>query len=138
MGASGANKLGGANGANGANSPSGGGGAPTAFDQEFLRLVNEARAQAGLNPLQWDPNMEPSSEGNNTANLSAPELGHYYGVGENGSMGQITAEDSGGETPQGAFDQYKGSPGHWALIMSPDYTYMSSNFMGSFHTADFH
>jgi uncharacterized protein YkwD len=55
----------------------------------------------------------------------------------NGSMGQITAEDSSGETPEKAVQQWLNSPPHRAILLSKNYTTVGFDMSGNYATADF-
>lgn len=106
----------------------------------LIVLVNEARAEEGLEPMvavpylndkareraresmtkfsHWRPRWDgkPDDDDNIFATIIDDSLIPYSVVGENLAGGFPTAEQT--------FDQWRNSPGHWAAIMNPNYTHI--------------
>lgn len=94
-------------------------------------LVNEARAEAGLQPLYVVPYLNEISDirafeatmdfshtraGQRFSSIIDTSIVDYSYVSENLAAGFDTAEDT--------MDQWKESPKHWANIMNPNITHM--------------
>lgn len=104
---------------------------------QLLTLVNDARSQAGLQPLSMKEDMtsfvavraqEISSHFSHLkADGSSPFTG-YPGtyLGEN--IQQNYARATITELAQSIFASFKASPSHWANIMNPDWAYMAVGF----------
>lgn len=114
---------------------------PYGTDEESLKfmakrvivLVNEARAEAGLEPLYMVPylcdkamersreiifdfsHIRPDSD-ENFASILDYSLVPYSRAGEN-----IAA---GSPTPEETFEQWRNSPDHWKAIVNPNYTHI--------------
>lgn len=100
--------------------------------KEVSLLVNEARAEEGLEPLYLVPyicelaearsaeiiekfsHTRPNGEKFNTI-VDYDKL-PYNKISENIAAGFSTAEET--------FDQWRNSPSHWAAIMNPNYTHI--------------
>lgn len=106
----------------------------------IIVLVNEARAEEGLEPMtalpylndkarerareamikfsHWRPRWDgkPDDNDNIFATIIDDNLVPYAVVGENLAGGFPTAEET--------FEQWKNSPAHWAAIMNPEYTHI--------------
>lgn len=109
----------------------------TTFDyQEYIDevviLVNEARVEAGLNPVYAVPILHECSA--IRAEETTVVFSHYrpdstkfssilneYGIPWN-STGENNA--AGSNTPEGAFEQWRNSPDHWATILNENYTHI--------------
>ena len=114
---------------------------PYGSDEESLKfmaervivLVNEARAEAGLEPLYMVPYICDmamvrsreiifdfshirSENGENFASILDTSLVPYMRAAENIAAGTCTPED--------VFEQWKNSPNHWKAIINPNYTHM--------------
>lgn len=100
--------------------------------EEIVILVNEARADAGLNPVYAAPLLYDAAEVR--AIESVEKFSHYrpdstlfntvldeYQFFYSGAAENIAA---GNSTPEATFEQWKNSPDHWSSIMNPSYTHM--------------
>ncbi|MDE6834102.1 MAG: SCP-like extracellular [Ruminococcus sp.] len=104
----------------------------TAKTERLVTLVNEARTEAGLEPIYAVPYL------NELAEDRAEECVTAYGHARIGGNSFITIVDyeiapwstaaeiiaSGTETPEETFAQWKNSPSQWATIMNPEFTHM--------------
>ncbi|MDE6779914.1 MAG: SCP-like extracellular [Ruminococcus sp.] len=100
--------------------------------ERIVYLVNEARQEAGLEPIYIVPYL--SEIATVRAEECVESFSHTRTNGESfktvidyeqapwASTGENIA--AGMSTPEGTFEQWKNSPSHWAAIMSPDYTHM--------------
>ena len=105
------------------------------FDEmadRIVYLVNEARAEAGLEPIYMVPYLRER------ATLRAEECTEVFShsrsngdsystvVDYNSAPWQKISENiaAGMNTPEATFEQWKNSPSHWAAIMNPEYTHM--------------
>lgn len=98
----------------------------------IVYLVNDARAEAGLDPIYAVPYL------NELATLRAEECVENFSHSRANGDSFITVIDydtapwitageniaSGMATPEETFEQWKNSPSHWAAIMSPEFTHM--------------
>lgn len=91
---------------------------------EFVRLVNEARAERGLNPVTLDQKVQDVSEQRAIHLISMyshdiPDgdgsLNYWYG--ECISAGFVGTKDNARDF----FNSWKNSPAHWNLLMTPKY-----------------
>jgi uncharacterized protein YkwD len=108
-----------------------------ADEQQFVNLVNQARQSLGLQPLAINSKLSLAADSHSYWQDS------FYGrtglehTGCNGStpwqriaeagysgnyLGEVTLVNSAGANAQTAFNMFKGSPGHWALLTSPNFT----------------
>lgn len=106
------------------------------YINEIGVLVNEARTEAGLKPVYILPYL------NEVAEVRAEEVSVCFAHTRRNSDGFQTAIDTdivsygfaaenlagGRSTPEGTFEQWKNSPGHWANIMNPSITHMGIGF----------
>lgn len=98
---------------------------------EIAILVNEARAEAGLQPLYVVPYLNEISEiravettmefshtrnGQKFTSIIDTSIVDYRYAAENLACGNESAEDT--------FDQWRNSAGHWKNILSPNATHM--------------
>ena len=104
----------------------------SAMVEEVIYLVNQARTEAGLEPVYAVPYLnevatEKAEEAVNVSGQARTGGGHFmesvdyeiapwYTAGENTATGTATAEET--------FEQWKNSPSQWAVIMSADFTHM--------------
>ncbi|MER2265828.1 CAP domain-containing protein [Methylobacterium oxalidis] len=106
---------------------------PTALETEFLQLVNDTRAQAGVNPLSFDSELQSAAAAHNAEMDQADLFSH---TGPNGSTVSARIEDAGygwqgyGEniayvsggldeaTVQKLHSMLVNSPGHYANIVN--------------------
>lgn len=108
--------------------------APACGDTEevaFLTLINQYRAQNGLEPLAMSPTLTLAARDHS---LDMGTQNYFDHVGLNGSTfsqriaaagypGGTLAENifAGGQTAQGAFESWRNSPGHNANMLNPAY-----------------
>ena len=103
----------------------------SAAEQQMLSLVNGARQQAGLAPLQVDPLLMQVGRvkaqdmvtnhyfDHNSPTLGSPfDLMHRYGV----SYSTAGENIAGNGSVAGAFQSLMNSPGHRANILNPSFT----------------
>jgi len=100
--------------------------------EKVVYLVNEARAEAGLEPIYAVPYLSE------LATVRAEECSESFGHSRISGESFVTVIDyevapwakaseniaSGMDTPEATFEQWKNSPSHWAAIMSPEFTHM--------------
>ena len=103
-----------------------------AMTDRIVYLVNEARAEAGLDPIYAVPYLSDLAEeraeecvgtfshtranGDDFSEIIDLDKAPWIGVGENIASGM--------STPEATFEQWRNSPSHWKSIMNPDYTHM--------------
>lgn len=116
-----------------------------AMSEELAFLINEAREDAGLEPLKIVPYLCDIShirarECITLFSHDRPDYISDFIIDENGDkyFGFETAIDfnlvpfmwageniaAGNQTPQATFDQWKQSASHWSVIMNPNYTHL--------------
>ena len=102
----------------------------TAYEDEVIRLVNEYRAENGLNPLEKQTILSDNTDirGYEISNLfshtrpnglscfSVLDNCGYWGMGENIAVGQ--------RTPEAVMNAWKNSPGHNANMLNPNWKYI--------------
>jgi uncharacterized protein YkwD len=109
-----------------------------ADEQQFVTLVNQARQTLGLQPLTINSKLDIAADSHSywqDVTFGGAGLTHVPGcggsdpwmriadAGYSGSyLGEVTLVDSAGANAQTAFNMFKGSPGHWALLTSPLFT----------------
>lgn len=103
----------------------------------LLALVNEARTNAGLQPVSFKEDMSSfvavrakeisSNFSHFKADGSSPFTG-YPGTYMGENIQQNYARATVAELAQSVFDSFKASPSHWANIMNPDWVYMAVGF----------
>ena len=106
-------------------------------EQQFVNLVNQARQTLGLQPLSIDSRLSLAADSHSYwqdvtyghSGLSHTGCGgtdpwpRFADAGYNGSYeGEVTLVRYPAASAQTAFDMFKGSPGHWALLTSPIFT----------------
>ncbi|MDE6425556.1 MAG: SCP-like extracellular [Ruminococcus sp.] len=103
-----------------------------AMTDRVIYLVNEARAEAGLDPIYAVPYLSGLAE--ERAEECVVEFSHTRTNGQGFDeivdyeeapwmyIGENIA--SGMSTPEATFEQWRNSPSHWATIMNPNYTHM--------------
>ncbi len=103
-----------------------------AMAEEIALLVNEARAELGLEPVYVVPYL------NDVAELRATECSEHFDHRRPDGSKFITAIDysivhysaaaeniaAGLNTPEATFNSWKNSPGHWANITNPSATHL--------------
>ena len=107
-----------------------------ADEQQFVSLVNQARASLGLQALAVNSKLSLAADSHSYWQDSALNLGLSH-TGCNGSdpfqrmsdagysgiyEGEVTLVSYPAASAQKAFNLFKSSPGHWALLTSPDFT----------------
>ncbi len=104
------------------------------YANEIILLVNEARAAEGIDPVYAAPELC------NLSQIRAQEISEYFSHDRPDGSGFHTifyeydiffgaaAENNaaGSSTPEGAFEQWRNSPGHWSAIMNPEYTHIGA------------
>ena len=100
--------------------------------ERLVELVNEARTEAGLDPIYAVPYLNELSENRAEENVNAPlqtKIGGNsfvtvidYEIAPWSTAGEINA--SGTETAEETFAQWKESPAQWSAIMNPEFTHM--------------
>jgi uncharacterized protein YkwD len=109
----------------------------TADEQQFVALVNQARQTLALQPLAVNAALNLAADSHS---FWQDAVYGYSGLSHSGCGGSDFSQrlsdagyraSWGGEVTlvrypaagaQTAFDMFKGSPGHWALLTSPNYT----------------
>lgn len=96
------------------------------YSLEVFRLQNEARVQAGVQPLTWSDEIYDRAKQcakaittNFSHDASRPYTLNYHGsneLDENIYWGTCFQ-------PIDVIDAYRGSPGHWLGVVSPDWDY---------------
>lgn len=84
---------------------------------EFVRLVNEAREERGLNPVTLDQNIQNISE--QRAIHASVQYNHNSPDGNNSlkkGCGEVLAEGFG--NVNGFFNSWKKSSAHWSILMN--------------------
>jgi uncharacterized protein YkwD len=101
-----------------------------------VNLVNSARQSLGLQPLAINSKLDLAADSHSYWQDSALHFGlshtgcggsdpvlRFADVGYTWSnLGEVTLVNSAGANAQTAFNMFKESPGHWALLTSPDFT----------------
>jgi uncharacterized protein YkwD len=108
-----------------------------AMEAKILQLVNDARAARGLVPLRLHAGLIDLARDRVAVNASTGILSHTIAgclrcqIDQRGiqwySYGEVLAATSrtwGLEAAQSLFDAWKGSPGHWAILMSDKFNYL--------------
>ena len=103
-----------------------------AMTDRIVYLVNEARAEAGLEPIYAVPYLSELAE--ERAEECVETFSHkrangdaFYEIIDVEKAPWIDAAEniaSGMSTPEATFEQWRNSPSHWASIMSEKYTHM--------------
>jgi uncharacterized protein YkwD len=106
-------------------------------EQQFVNLVNQARQTLGLKTLTINSKLSLAADSHSywqDKTYGATGLSHtgcggtapwprFTDAGYKGSYeGEVTLVNSAGASAQTAFNMFKGSPGHWALLTSPNFT----------------
>jgi uncharacterized protein YkwD len=108
-----------------------------ADEQQVVNLVNQARQSLGLQPLNINSKLSLAADSHSywqDATYGYTGLSHtgcggtdpwprFSDAGYSGSyLGEVTLVRNPPASAQTAFDMFKGSPGHWALLTSPNFT----------------
>jgi uncharacterized protein YkwD len=106
-------------------------------EQQFVALVNQARQSLALQPLTLNSKLSLAADSHSywqDATYGYSGLSHtgcggtdpwprFTDAGYHGSyLGEVTLVRAPPASAQVAFDMFKGSPGHWALLTSPNFT----------------
>lgn len=110
-------------------------GGPSA-NKGLLDAVNKVRREHGLNELVELRQLDDAARKNDEANKATGHLDHHNGL-INGADGEITGMASGGMTPEMAIQMWLNSPGHRAILLDPNQTYVGVSIMGNYATVDF-
>lgn len=100
--------------------------------EQVIVLVNEARAEAGLDPIYAVPYLLDAAKVRaeecveNFSHSRANGARFIEVVDYSVTPWARTAENiaCGMNTPEATFEQWRNSPSHWAAIMNPDFTHM--------------
>ncbi|MFN8392830.1 MAG: CAP domain-containing protein [Bdellovibrionota bacterium] len=103
---------------------------------DFLVRLNNVRAQAGLRPVSFDPNLAAKCRNNNIEQSNRQSVGHFW---HDYSCGQCAAF---GSSNQHVIDQWLGSyhdmngviGGHRAMLLHPDSTVIGIDRVGGYWT----
>ena len=99
---------------------------------QVIYLVNQARAEAGLEPIYALPYLsevaeERSKECMESFSHTRTNGDEYWQIIDYDKAPWSTSGEniaSGMSTPEETFEQWRNSPSHWAAIMNPSYTHM--------------
>jgi uncharacterized protein YkwD len=108
-------------------------------EQQFVGLVNQARQQLGLKALSLNPSLSLAADSHSYwQDVAFGNSGLTHQPGCNGSTpwqriadagynnsgyeGEVTLVSSAAASPQQAFNMFKGSAPHWALLTCPGFT----------------
>jgi len=107
-------------------------------EQAFVNLVNQARQSLGVAPLSLDSRLSLAADSHSywqDVEFGYSGLDHVPGckgsdpfqrmtdAGYNADYeGEVTLVSYPSASAQSAFNLFKGSPPHWALLTSPDFT----------------
>jgi uncharacterized protein YkwD len=107
-------------------------------EQQFVNLVNQARGSLGLSPLTLNSSLSLAADSHSYwQDVAFGSTGLTHQPGCNGSTpwqriadagfsanfeGEVTLVSNPPASAQRAFDLFKGSPPHWALLMCPYFT----------------
>ena len=116
----------------------------TAKAERLVSLVNEARTEAGLEPVYAVPYLNELAEDRAENNMNNPmqtKIGGNsfvtvvdYEIAPWSDAAEINA--SGMETAEETFAQWKESPSQWAAIMNPEFTHMGVGVIYDSESAD--
>jgi uncharacterized protein YkwD len=108
----------------------------SAGEQQFVDLVNQARAGLGRAALKVNTKLDLAADSHSYWQdvVLGNSLSHY-GCGNSdpgqriadagyraSAWGEVTLVSNPPASPQSAFTMFKNSPGHWAILTSPNYT----------------
>jgi uncharacterized protein YkwD len=108
----------------------------SAGEQQFVNLVNQARATLGVGPLAVNSKLGLAADSHSYwQDVALPSSLSHYGCGSSDpgqriadagyyarAWGEVTLISKPPASPQSAFNLFKNSPGHWAILTSPSYT----------------
>ena len=108
-----------------------------ADEQQFVNLVNSARQSLGLQPLTINSKLSLAADSHSYwqdsyyartglshtgCNNSTPWQRIADAAYSASALGEVTLVNSAGANGQTAFNMFKGSPPHWELLTSPNFT----------------
>lgn len=97
--------------------------------EQLLALANQARAQAGVGALQWDPALAQAALAHCRRMVQEGPIAHRYGgepdvsgrAGEAGAHFSVIEENVAiGPSPEGIQQEWMHSPGHRENLLSPE------------------
>jgi uncharacterized protein YkwD len=92
----------------------------------FTSWLNGVRAQYGLGPVSYDPNLSGQAAVNN-GQQHARGMGHHY-------MGSARRQNSGMGAAQTVWQMWMASPAHQAALLDPTITMIGIAASGSYWT----
>jgi uncharacterized protein YkwD len=110
----------------------------TGSNMAFFKAINELREAHGLNPLEYDEDLESQAEDNNDAMAARGTVGHFAHGGyevANGMWGQRASDDD--SIADAAADSLYGSTPHRNIILNPTLTRMGAAAGRNYQTARF-
>jgi uncharacterized protein YkwD len=120
-------------------------------EQQFIALVNQARQTLSLQPLAANGALNVAADSHSYWQDAVYGYGGLSHDGCNGSQfwqrlgdagyaglttGEVTLVRYPPASAQTAFDMFRNSPGHWALLTSPDFTEIGVGEAGYHWTGD--
>lgn len=106
---------------------------PTNQEQEMLRLVNQARSQNNVAPLQMDTELANVARlksqdmiDNNYFSHNSPKYGDPFAMMKDFGINYVQAGENiaGNQTVQNAHSALMNSPGHRKNILNPNFTHI--------------
>lgn len=104
----------------------------TAMAEKVIFLVNQARTEAGLDPIYAVPYLNELAEERAEEYMNNPIQARIggnpfmtiidYDIAPWSTVAETIATDTA--TPEETFEQWKNSPSHWEAIMNPEFTHM--------------
>ena len=108
------------------------------FDHRILELVNNERANVGLDPLSLDEQLDQAANLHNDEMVRADMLSHQLpGEAELGARVSATGYDwtrvgeniaAGQTTPEEVIEGWMNSPGHRENILNPEFTHIGIGY----------
>lgn len=118
-----------------------------AYESEVVRLVNEARAQNGLQPLtaNWELSRiarykSQDMADNHYFSHTSPTYGTPFQMIRSFGLTYTTAGENiayGQKTPQAVMDAWMSSSGHRANILNPNFKQIGVGYYGNYWTQEF-
>jgi len=118
-----------------------------AYESEVVRLVNEARAQNGLQPLtaNWELSRiarykSQDMADNHYFSHTSPTYGTPFQMIRSFGLTYTTAGENiayGQKTPQAVMDAWMNSSGHRANILNPNFKQIGVGYYGNYWTQEF-
>lgn len=97
--------------------------------EQIFALANQARAQAGVGRLQWDPALAQAALAHCRRMVEEGPIAHRYGgepdvsgrAAQAGAHFSVIEENVAiGPSPQGIHEEWMNSPGHRSNLLSPE------------------